>query len=248
MRQAVDSALWNAAIKGNAERVQQLIKGGANVNSSSYGWGTLLYCAALYKHVECLRIFIDNGCDINARTNSNGENVIHLAARGGSSECIQSLIDRGADVHAKAENGWTALHFAVLGGSIQCIQLLYDLGVDIDATDFNGKTAYDIAREFGQTDAAKLLQILSAYNVTDHQNTNPEADHLASDRQQMELDNEPEQPNGCMRCQCATCTDKENKINNVEKENVDLKNKMATMEERVKTIEELNSGLIVKTC
>ena len=159
----------------------------------------------------------------------------------------QLLVDREANVLAKNGDGCSVLHSAAIGGNTRCIQLLLDLGVEIDSKDDRGRTAYDIAREWYHTEAANLLQKLRACNVTDHQNANLEADHLASDLPPMELDNEADasyQPrsNCCMRCQCDTCIEKENKVNNLEKENVDLKRKMAAMEERIKSIEERNSG------
>ena len=134
----MDTALCNAACNGSAERVQQLINERANINLN-YNAKTPLHYAASNKHVDCLRILIDNGGDINSRSWKDETTVLHRAAEGGSIECMQLLIDRGADVHAKAENGWTAFHFAACGGDTQCIQLLYELGVDIDAKHNDGK-------------------------------------------------------------------------------------------------------------
>ena len=70
--------------------------------------------------------------------------------------------------------------------------------------------------------------------------SNTEADNRAPESSRPDMDTE--QPNGCMRCQCDTCTCNVNKLNNLEKENQELKHQMAAMVERMEALEERNTG------
>lgn len=57
---------------------------------------------------ETLRFLINNGANVNERTDT-GETTLHLAGRFESAEKMKLLLEHGADVNIKDENGKTAL-------------------------------------------------------------------------------------------------------------------------------------------
>ena len=59
---------------------------------------------------------------------SDGETVLHCAARGDHVEVIKVLVDRGCDVNAVKAYGWTPLHVAAGNGRIEAVRELIRLG------------------------------------------------------------------------------------------------------------------------
>ncbi|MCK5686777.1 ankyrin repeat domain-containing protein [bacterium] len=68
------SALHRAALQGNFDEAEQLIKKGADVNNKSTV-GTPLYYAVDEGHVELVKLLIDNGANVNE---SNGIGYLPL--------------------------------------------------------------------------------------------------------------------------------------------------------------------------
>ena len=66
--------------------------------------------AALKGDVQKVKMLIDNGVDINVK--SNGMLPIHYAARYNRVEVIKALITAGSKIHATCDKGYTALRHA----------------------------------------------------------------------------------------------------------------------------------------
>ena len=70
-----DTALHHATRNGDLEIVEQLVRGGADVNAIADQGHFPLYCAAGHGHIETTRYLVDNGADLQARL-SDGKTVI----------------------------------------------------------------------------------------------------------------------------------------------------------------------------
>ncbi|MEC7812749.1 MAG: ankyrin repeat domain-containing protein [Verrucomicrobiota bacterium] len=99
-----DSALMDAANKGNIEAVKQHLTGGADVNAKGIGGMTPLHRAAREGHKEVSELLITNSADVNAK-DKRGRTPLHRAAREGHKEVAELLIAKDADVNAKSESG-----------------------------------------------------------------------------------------------------------------------------------------------
>ncbi len=97
---AADSALRNAAMKGNIESIKQQLDAGANVSAKDVNDWTPLYYAA---NNEIAELLITRGADVNA-IDKHGWSPLHAAAMGGE-ETIEFLIANGANVNAKIASG-----------------------------------------------------------------------------------------------------------------------------------------------
>ena len=144
------SVLTQAVGSGNIETLRRMLLRGANPNSRCEGPGvpkweyetggaTALHIAAccsdsvrrgdhykpdldVNKHTEMVRILIDAGADVNARTDVGGdsdmgliyqgETPLHFAAACGDEAMIQMLLDHGADTTARTATGETPLDYA----------------------------------------------------------------------------------------------------------------------------------------
>ena len=62
--------------------------------------------------MECLKILLDNGADIN-QTDFTGISAVQIAAIGAKSQRIKNLIEKEADICLKNKAGLSGLHFAM---------------------------------------------------------------------------------------------------------------------------------------
>lgn len=84
------------------------------------------------------------------RTNSLGQTILHLAARGGHDDCVRFLV--GVELAQNAPpidaqdygNGWTALHYAILHRHLTVAAILIDAGANMQIADKQGLTPLDL--------------------------------------------------------------------------------------------------------
>eukprot|EP01084_Bolivina_argentea_P236824 398159_1 len=86
---------------------------------------TPLFSAAQHGSLECSKIFIEMGVDVNFQ-NMNGETALMLSSQNGHTEVVELLLSHnvGANVNAIDKNDRTALFHAVTSGSIECVKIL----------------------------------------------------------------------------------------------------------------------------
>ncbi|KAG5885438.1 hypothetical protein JTB14_020773 [Gonioctena quinquepunctata] len=82
-----------------------------------------IHYAAHSGSLECLRLLIDKGADVNATTSAD-RRPIHDAALFGRMECLQLLVEKGADVNAATSARHTPIHEAARSGSVECLHIL----------------------------------------------------------------------------------------------------------------------------
>ncbi len=135
-------SLHEAAGNNDIEAIKTfLLDKDLDVNRMMYGY-TPLHCA-ITGHVNSTQIvtlLLENGADIDAKTNLHHETAIIQACRDGPAEVILLLLSKGANIHIRNVYEGTALHCAACNGYIQVIQLLLTNGADIHAKDNHGQT------------------------------------------------------------------------------------------------------------
>jgi hypothetical protein len=150
-----------AAQSGNTPAILDLLKKGLDVNARDDLYGrTILMHAALFGHMDVVRLLIDKGADVNAAT-KNGTTALLLSAGKGNAEIAGFLLDKGADVNANDGNG-TALILAADKGNAKFVSFLINKGADVDAKSSNGNTALMRASRYGYTDVVNILKNVGA--------------------------------------------------------------------------------------
>jgi len=163
--------LLKAAQEGNCKRVVELLKGGADVNSTDgYGLTALMHASwnGRYEVVKELWLW---GADLEKR-DCRGTTALHYASTGkkdndiisvmGCTVSMEYLLERGANIEAQ-ENlaGNTALHLAVMMGGVTTLRvklLLDKMNIDcVNIRNLYGKTALDIALEKGDRTLADII-------------------------------------------------------------------------------------------
>ena len=103
-----ESPLMLAALKGQLELADRMVKKGADVNKT--GW-TPLHYAATTGQLAVIRLLIENHAYIDAES-PNGSTPLMLASMYGTPEAVKLLLDEGADPTLKNQHGLTAMQFA----------------------------------------------------------------------------------------------------------------------------------------
>ncbi len=105
-------------------------------------------------------VMLEEGLDVNLRSEKPGEAALHLAAGNGHLATVEMLIERGADVNlvAKNDRGDVPLHDAADGGYAGVVERLLKAGADVNArTADNGLTPLMLAAAGGHLDTVCLL-------------------------------------------------------------------------------------------
>ncbi|WP_354415248.1 ankyrin repeat domain-containing protein [Variovorax atrisoli] len=103
-----ETPLMLAAIKGQQDVVDQLLKRDAAVNKT--GW-TPLHYAATSGQIAIMKTLLENFAFIDAQS-PNGTTPLMMAAMYGSNDAVKLLLDEGADTTMKNQLGMTAVDFA----------------------------------------------------------------------------------------------------------------------------------------
>jgi ankyrin repeat protein len=151
--------MYMAIRAGETDRVVDLLQRGTDVNQKDRrGGATPLMHAAAVGNLATLRVLIDKGADVNARS-ANGATALMWAVN--DLDKVRLLVERGADVNAVSENGRSALLLAAMADQSDAIvRLLLGRGAKTDVVD-KDRTSVLLAATIGN-DAGTVRQILDA--------------------------------------------------------------------------------------
>ncbi|KAK5446595.1 hypothetical protein LTS15_009527 [Exophiala xenobiotica] len=162
--QGFQTMLQKACTDDSFERVQELVRRGADVNAPSprdYG-RTALQSAAERGELSMVEFLLDHRAFINAPSApSSGRTALQAASDCGGVPLVKLLLARGAHVNAQPAPKWgrTALQSASAGGHVPTVELLLDRGAFVNAQPSPewGRTALQIASEMGHVPLVELL-------------------------------------------------------------------------------------------
>ncbi|MCD4700136.1 MAG: sigma-70 family RNA polymerase sigma factor [Phycisphaerae bacterium] len=146
----------------HAQILEALISQGADVNArlargANHPGTTPLHNAAGGGNTAAMKVLLDHGADVDARTDA-GDTPLIVAVWFGQIEAIEMLLDQGAKIDLKSNNGYTALHTTAWCGQVEAVKLLLTRGADADATNDSGQTPLLISKERGNKEVSALLR------------------------------------------------------------------------------------------
>ena len=153
-----EAPVADAAQRGDADAVRQLLRQGADVNAAQGDGMTALHWVAEAGDVGLAEALLYAGASIEAKTRNGNYSPLHLASRAAQAEMVVALLDAGADGGAVTSWRSTALHFAAGAASTGAVVALLDHGVVTDARETSyGQTPLMWAAAYGHTGVVELL-------------------------------------------------------------------------------------------
>ena len=104
--------IYYAVLNRKIGMVDQLISLGADVNFKDASHATPLHHAIFGQNNEIVRMLIQNGAFLEAKTLCDDLTPLHIATIDGLDDSVMLLIDLGASVKELSAHGETPLHFA----------------------------------------------------------------------------------------------------------------------------------------
>lgn len=156
-----ETALRNAACKGDQQRVEALIKAGASVNAANAAGETPLHLAAREGHAATVELLLRHGADPNLPA-SDGKTPMHYAALAMSADVMTKMRTVGAgNPFAVDRWGQMPVHIAAYSGRTSVLPLLLAKGGAglINQPDADGETALFKAASRGEI--AVMRELLS---------------------------------------------------------------------------------------
>ncbi|KAL1954580.1 hypothetical protein VTO42DRAFT_915 [Malbranchea cinnamomea] len=122
------------------------------------GATALLNAAELGRSIEFLRLLVDHGIDIDARSPLTGVNAMFAAVYHGHEHVVSFLLSAGArDIYWPAYGIWSPLTLAANQGRVEWLDIFCEHGVDL-AFDLGGsRTLLHLAAVFGRLDFVRKL-------------------------------------------------------------------------------------------
>lgn len=153
-----DAPVADAARRGDAMAVRELLADGADVNAAHGDGMTGLHWAAFNGDAETAGVLVASGAQLEARTRLGDHRPLHVAAKEGHGEVVVLLLNAGADVSPLTTTGAAPLHFAAASGDLLSVSALLDHGAPVDVHEPEwGQTPLSFAAARGRTEAVEAL-------------------------------------------------------------------------------------------
>ena len=109
---------------GNIEKIEELLKSGADTETRDKEGYTPLHLSVLYKEPKAILELIKFNADLSAR-DINGNTPLHIAAEYNQSDIIEIISSNNKSLLSmKNYNGDTPLHFAIFSHSLDAFRVL----------------------------------------------------------------------------------------------------------------------------
>ena len=156
-----DSAVADAAMRGDASAVRALLQRGADVNAAQGDGMTALHWAAEHGDHDLAAVLLESGANPGAETRIGRHTPLHVAAQGGHHLVVRTLLQNKAGkagVNTTTTTGAAPLHFAAASGSSETVTILLDSGADVNVREPQwGQTPLMFAAAAGRADVVGVL-------------------------------------------------------------------------------------------
>jgi ankyrin repeat protein len=156
------TALIDAAARGEENIFRALVDAHADVNAKNNAGDSALILAAKYGQVELVKILIEKGADVNA-ANVYGENALMMAVSRKCHDTVKALLDNNADINAVNHNGDSILLKAVATGDYMLVKDLLEKGAEVNAKNAKGQCPLMVAVRLNKKAVIDALLEKDAY-------------------------------------------------------------------------------------
>lgn len=153
----LDGDLRKAVSGGNVERIEVLLRSGADPNAIDAAGRDAIIAASWRGKEMVVEFLIERGVDIDTR-DFEGRTPLAWAAINGYASITEDLLSQQADPDATDGSGVTPLMRAAWNGHEDVVMALLKMGASPDLRDAEGKTARDRALEERWERVARILE------------------------------------------------------------------------------------------
>jgi ankyrin repeat protein len=127
--------LSHAVANGDVDMARMLLGKGAQLGGRhAEAQATLLHEAVKQNNDQILALLVDNGADVNAKGDSDGDTPLCLAAGRGLTDMVKWLLDQNAEIDKHGAEGKTPLYWATYNRHAKTLELLLQRGADVEGT------------------------------------------------------------------------------------------------------------------
>lgn len=128
--------IHKAAVKGDLNKVDEMLSKGLNVDTKDVYGHTALMSAAWGGHNAVVKALLDRGADVNAKAKYDRTALMYAAARD-YSDIVNTLLEKGGEVNSQDKEGNSALRLSILKGQTSTVKTLLDK--EADPNEIGGK-------------------------------------------------------------------------------------------------------------
>lgn len=146
------------ARNGECDKLGPELDAGVDINAFDRVDQTALIAALNHGHIECARVLLDRGADVNLADPAGWSPLIHAVYFGADDALIGLLLERGAQINHQNHRGVTALYLAAGIGREEQVRWLLDRGADPTIATGSGFTPLRLAQQKGLANIVKILE------------------------------------------------------------------------------------------
>lgn len=167
-----------AACRNDVAGIERLLSLGQSVDAREpFFHATALHYASQRGNLDAVRSLLNNGANLEAKTNENFT-ALHLAAQQKRRDICELLLDKGANANAQDWERWTPLHnVCQTAFSAEIVKNMLNKGANINAINSDGKSCLHLIAEktaAQNSDQSIICQILIGkgcrVDTRDHRN------------------------------------------------------------------------------
>ena len=151
------TALMWAAWRGDSTSVSTLLDHGANSHASSYDGNSVLIYACYGGDLECIRLILETGADINHISHTLLTPAMGGSQLGDNPAIARVRIERGAAIEASRQQNFSPLYVCSLSNRVESLKYVLDCGATTDVTSWNCSTPLSLAISFNNHRMAEDL-------------------------------------------------------------------------------------------
>ncbi|KAL0967558.1 hypothetical protein UPYG_G00253770 [Umbra pygmaea] len=150
-------SLHEAAYYGQEECLKIILAAHPSmVNTRGTRNQTPLLLSAVFHHVNCVKILLQNGANPNI-ANKDGETPLYKVCSKPNKRIVHLLLKCGASVHDGCNRGVTPLHEAAAHDNVEICQILVEAGAEIHKTNIYGIDSFFTAAQYGSVNVLFFL-------------------------------------------------------------------------------------------